>query len=578
MMMSEFPDPDNEEERVASLKTYNILDTAAEVTFDHITQLASLICETPVSLMNFIDEERQWSKAGTGIDTALTELPRDMVFCNQTILHDFLYEIPDTTKDPLFADNPLVKSTYKVRFYAGVPLINPEGFRLGALCVLDMKPKILTDSQKKSLEALGKIAADLLEKKRLMSDLNLLNQVTDIVDCNIFIFNSRTWLCEYADSHALKNTNLTRDEMMKSHFQDLFGDVPPEKLDEMINAIVKKEMPYFFLETKLKNKEGESIPVDFYLTIRKFIKNPDIIVAVQIKKILTAMQDNLNRAQENKNESDQFKTVAHVQKVQQNKKTEKILEEALLNNEFLIYYQPIGNVSKNELSSCEALLRWRDPAGKISLPLNFIQVAEESGLILVIGEWVIEQVASQIAAWKKTHTPVVPVAINLSSQQLKKDKLVNMIKKIVFSKQLVPADFIFELTKSCLVENYSSACIIMEELKSSGFKLALDDFGTGYSSLSYLTKFPLDKIKIDKSFVAEITSNSLSLAVIKTIISLAKNLKLSVVAEGVETHDQLNFLVKYACDEIQGYLISKPVGAEDFEKNFLRKPAMDLKL
>jgi EAL domain-containing protein (putative c-di-GMP-specific phosphodiesterase class I)/PAS domain-containing protein len=568
--MSDQQKPQNENERIAALNQYEILDTPEEQTFDDITKLASLICETPVSLINFIDEDRQWSKAGTGVDTALTELPREMVFCNQTILQDNFYEIPDTAKDELFAESPLVKGTYKVRFYAGVPLINPEGYHLGALCVLDMKPKSLTETQKQALSSLAKIVVDILETKRLKIRLNLLSQIYDTIDCNIFVFNLRTWQCEFANSRALSITNYSNEAVLTIHLQDIFRDIATHELHKIIDSIVKNETPFYFIKTTLKNKMNESTAVDFYLMLRKKLRSFEIVVAVFNNDTSADMPDTKQHehaliqtiSSKNHNLEDSKQTTIHNQ-------TCELLENALKNQEFLVYYQPIINVSQHALIACEALLRWRDSNGKISLPVNFIRIAEQTGLIIEIGAWVIQQVASQIAAWKKAGKRYVPVAINLSSHQLKQDNLVSMINDVIKDKQLSPGDITLELTESTIVEDYSLVSSKMEELKSSGFKFALDDFGTGYSSLSYLTKFPLDKIKIDKSFVSDITSNSTATAIIKTIISLAKNLKISVVAEGVETQDQLNFLRKFSCDEIQGYLISKPISASDFEEKFL---------
>jgi EAL domain-containing protein (putative c-di-GMP-specific phosphodiesterase class I) len=576
--MSDYPSSQYERDRQAALKEYNILDTAAEQTFDDITQLASLICDTPVSLMNFIDENRQWSKAGAGIDPTLTEMPREMAFCNQTILHDTLYEIPDMTQEPLFVDSPLVKDTYKVRFYAGVPLINPEGFRLGALCVLDMKPKVLTDIQKKSLESLAKIVVDLLETKRLRIHVNLLSQVYEMTGCNIFQFDLRTWVCDYANANVFRNTQFTQEEIAGKNLQDFFPDIADSELHEIINLIVSNELPFFYTATSLLTKAKEVIPVDLYLTLRKTPSSHEIVIATinkmssDIELLKKPKTSSINKTDNKQN----FDQQAALQKDLDLTTTEKALRQALQNNEFLIYYQPITNINESKVSGCEALLRWRDGNGKISLPLNFIKVAEATGLILEIGDWVLQEVTAQIAEWKNNGISILPVAINLSSHQFKQDNLVKAIIDIVSANKLAACDIVLELTESAIVQDYSMVSTKMEELREAGFKFSLDDFGTGYSSLSYLTKFPLDKIKIDKSFVADITTNSTSPAIIKTIINLAKNLKLSVVAEGVETHDQFKFLKKFLCDEIQGYLISKPVSAEDFECNFLCKPLIDL--
>jgi EAL domain-containing protein (putative c-di-GMP-specific phosphodiesterase class I) len=569
-VMSDFSAAQEERDRIAALKQYEILDTGAEEAFDDITRLASLICETPVSLLNFIDETRQWTKAGTGIDTDLTELPRELVFCNKTILHDNLYQISDTTKDTLFANNPLVTTGHKVRFYAGVPLVNPEGYRLGALCVIDMKPKILSQTQKDSLESLANIAVALLEAKRTKVRLNLLSQVYETVDCNIFLFDQRTWVCEYANASALGNTQMSAEEILKCQITDLFTGISEAALHEMVNMIDKNELPFFYQNSTLTTKTKKIIPVNFYLTLRKATKNLEIIVAT-----INNQTAEIHLPAHTATAKIAFENQANHQKTENLNATQRQLEQALSDNQFLVYYQPIKNIGENAITSCEALLRWRDGEGKISLPTNFIKVAEQSGLIKEIGEWVIREVANQIAYWKKNSVATVPIAINISALQFKQENFVNMIGDILQSKHLTSQDISLELTESAIVQDYSLVSSKMEELREAGFKFSLDDFGTGYSSLSYLTKFPLDKIKIDKSFVADLTSNASSAAIIKAIITLAKNLKLSVVAEGVETTDQLKFLDKYLCDEIQGYLLSKPINSLELENDFLRQPRLN---
>jgi EAL domain-containing protein (putative c-di-GMP-specific phosphodiesterase class I) len=571
--MSDHLEVQDESDRIEALRQYNILDTAAEESFDRITQLASLICNAPVSLLNFIDEDRQWSKAGTGIDTALTELPRDIVFCNQTIMHDNLYEIPDTTKDLIFMNNPLVTTSYKVRFYAGVPLINPEGFRLGALCVLDMQPKTLTEDQRKSLSSLAKLAVEILETKRLKENLNLLLQVNDSIDCNILIFDSKTWKCKLANIQALTITNYTLTEMMNLDFQKLFLDLKISGLHTIIDSIINNEIPHFIVDTKLTGRNNTLISVQLSISIRKVINSSDIVVAFLNKEVSDSKSNSIITDKSTLIKSKSFDSDVSnevlQQKTQSQSTTKNIIKNAILNSEFIMYYQPIINSLTGKLSSCEALLRWKDASGNVSLPQNFIKVAEESDLILEIGEWALKTVSNQIAVWKKNGTPIVPVAVNLSTQQLKQNNFIEMIESILKSDMTCASEIILELTESTIVENYSLVSSKMETLKKLGFKFSLDDFGTGYSSLSYLTRFPLDKIKIDKSFISAITSNATSCAIIKSVISLAKNLKLAVVAEGVETQDQLTFLQKLSCDEIQGYLISKPISSANFENNFL---------
>jgi diguanylate cyclase (GGDEF)-like protein/PAS domain S-box-containing protein len=240
--------------------------------------------------------------------------------------------------------------------------------------------------------------------------------------------------------------------------------------------------------------------------------------------------------------------------------TEAQLHLALERGEFLLHYQPKLDLASGAISGFEALLRWNHPQRGLVPPLEFIAILEDTGLILPVGEWVIEEVCRQLTAWQAQGLPLPPVAINLSARQLQ-DDLPAAIARIVDAAGVAPALLEFELTESMLMANPEAAVDILNRIKALGMRLSVDDFGTGYSSLAYLKRFPLDALKIDRTFVRDLPHDSDDAAITKAVIRLAHSLNLKVVAEGVENIEQIQELEKYDCDEIQGYYISRPVAA-----------------
>jgi len=243
--------------------------------------------------------------------------------------------------------------------------------------------------------------------------------------------------------------------------------------------------------------------------------------------------------------------------------TEGQLRQALERGEFLLHYQPKLDLASGAISGFEALLRWNHPQRGLVPPLEFVTILEDTGLILPVGEWVIEEVCRQLKAWEAAGMRVAPVAINLSARQLQQDGLVGAIERIVGASGVAPTLLEFELTESMLMTDPEAAVGILSRIKDMGMQLSVDDFGTGYSSLAYLKRFPLDALKIDRTFVRDLPHDSDDAAITKAVIRLAHSLSLKVVAEGVETAEQLRELERYDCDQIQGYYVSRPVPSAD---------------
>ncbi|RDI47648.1 bifunctional diguanylate cyclase/phosphodiesterase [Falsibacillus pallidus] len=247
---------------------------------------------------------------------------------------------------------------------------------------------------------------------------------------------------------------------------------------------------------------------------------------------------------------------------------ESHLRRAIEKNELIIYYQPQVNLITGKMDSFEALLRWQNPVFGFVAPSQFIPLAEDTGLIIPIGEWVIENVCKQIASWREKGHQNIRIAINISPKQFLQHKLPEFIKNALIKYDLPPNVLEIEITEGAM-QDTRMTLMMLNRLKEIGVVISVDDFGTGYSSLNYLKRFPLDILKIDQSFVKEIKMNSKDAAITKTIIHLAHSLGLEVIAEGVEDFSQVEFLLDAKCQKAQGFYFSKPVSPNEIETNLL---------
>jgi diguanylate cyclase (GGDEF)-like protein/PAS domain S-box-containing protein len=253
------------------------------------------------------------------------------------------------------------------------------------------------------------------------------------------------------------------------------------------------------------------------------------------------------------------------QRAKEHLRIESELRQALQHDELQLYYQPKVSLRSGRIVGAEALLRWRHPVRGLVSPGVFIPVAEETGLILELGNWVLEEACRQVRAWKDANLIMPPIAVNLSARQFDRELPARMAD-VLQRHQVHPEQIMLEITESLLVRGTENVVAIMNELVAMGLALALDDFGTGYSSLAYLKKFPISTLKIDRSFVIGLPYEENDCAIARAIVTMAQQLRQEIVAEGVETAEQMSFLRELGCDQLQGYLFSQPVPADDFER------------
>jgi diguanylate cyclase (GGDEF)-like protein/PAS domain S-box-containing protein len=248
---------------------------------------------------------------------------------------------------------------------------------------------------------------------------------------------------------------------------------------------------------------------------------------------------------------------------------EEQLRTALDRDEFVLYYQPQVHIESRLLSGAEALVRWQRPDGTLVQPSGFITVCEQSGLITALGECVLTKACQQMVEWQKQGSAPMRMGVNVSARQFYQKDFIGMVERVLQSTGLAPMRLELEITETVAVQTSQRALKMLQDLRGMGIAVAVDDFGTGQSSLSYLKRFPVDTVKIDRSFVADLITGFNDEWIITAVLMLANHLGLRTVAEGVETEDQVNFLIGHDCREIQGYLISKPIAANEFAERFL---------
>ena len=272
------------------------------------------------------------------------------------------------------------------------------------------------------------------------------------------------------------------------------------------------------------------------------------------------------RAKETGRDNFQFYTPELNTKVHEKFTLQSELRNAILRSEFVLRYQPQVDLRTGRVFAVEALIRWRHPTLGMIPPIKFIPIAEDTGMIVPIGDWVLHEACRQNKAWQDAGLPHVTICVNVSARQFKEKSLISRVVSALEDSGLEARFLELELTESLIMQDVEQAVATMKELQSLGVQLSIDDFGTGYSSLAALKTFPVARLKIDKSFINDLPNDENDKAVASAVISLGQKLNLRVIAEGVETDDQVAFLRANNCDEMQGYHFSKPVPAADIER------------
>ena len=316
----------------------------------------------------------------------------------------------------------------------------------------------------------------------------------------------------------------------------------------------------------------DAVSVPFLLGDEEVVVTPSIGISVfpydgdDVENLVKNADTAMFHAKEKGKNNYQFYTNSMSATAFERLSMENALRKALTREEFLVYYQPKIELQSNRAVGLEALLRWNHPEMGMVSPADFIPLAEESGLIVPIGEWVLRTVCEQMRSWQNAGMTPLRVAVNLSACQFRQTLFSQLVRRILDETRVSSKWLELELTESVIMDDIQTSSTVLRELKNMGVHISMDDFGTGYSSLSLLKRLPLDTLKIDQSFVRDITNDPDDAAIVDAIISLAHNLRLRVIAEGVETREQLEYLRSRGCDEVQGFLYSRSQPAALIER------------
>jgi diguanylate cyclase (GGDEF)-like protein len=603
--------PVDEARRLAALHATSLFGTGPEEAFDRITRMAAKLLQVPTALISLVGSDTQWFKSRCGFTAQYTS--RDVSFCGHAILTDEPLVVPDAARDPRFADNPVVTGAPHVRFYAGVQLYSVERAKLGTLCIIDSQPRELDAAALDELHDLARMVEELIYHRQLAIAAQRLHDqlqqnasraelaasasqvefllthdtLTGLANRQALVGAIRDSVADWrrhGSQAAVACLNIDRFKRINDALGHAAGDEVLVAVTRCLQAGLGKEellartgSDEFVL---LLNQPGTE--ADLQARLRSLVQSVngkvswagnDISISCSLGfarfpqdgEDADTLLSNANTAMRHVKETGgaRVQPFAPGQRRELGRRMvlEHQLHRALERDELFLQYQPKIDLQGGTLAGFEALLRWCHPEHGVVSPVEFVPIAEETGLIVPIGEWIVRTVVRQMAAWHAAGLPQIPVAVNLSARQFLQGDIVALIEAMLREAHIAPHLLELELTESLSMADPERSLAIMRALRTLGVTLSIDDFGTGYSSFAYLKRLPIDKLKIDKSFVHDMVHSSDARAIVQAIVAMGHLMGLRVVAEGVETAPQALALRDTGCDQAQGYYYARPLDA-----------------
>ena len=587
--------PADERQTLKAVIPRESFDSLPEPELDLLTQIAADVFDMPVAVIGLTDSRQLWFKSPFAME--MPQLHHQIAFGAHAVIQpDEVLVVEDMRLDHRFHEDPLVTQAPHLCFYAGAPLVDRDGNSLGTLAVVDTQVRNFSEAQRTLLRDLSKLAISALENwNRLnrLGNLAMMDHLTGLP--NRILLHDRLDQ-EIRKSHgtgsplALLIINLDRFKEVNDALGHRKGDVllieaarrigecvgetgtiarlsgdefavilpalsGKPHIEQIAECMVQKLKRPFMLENDMAYISA-SIGITHY---------PD--EARDADSLLTQADQAMNKAKGTGRDQFCFFTPSMQQEAQQKLSMTNDLRHALARNELEVYYQPIVELATGKITKGEALLRWKHPLRGMISPTVFIPLAEESGLIHSIGDWVFQEVTAKAVRWYKQFGRTVQVGINKSPIQLSKNAKHGEGWGDILAKLNLPVNSIkVEITEGVLLKDSPTIKMKLLNFQNNGVEVSIDDFGTGFSSLSYLKKFNVDYLKIDQSFISHLTENSTDRAVTEAIIMMAHKLGIKTIAEGVETEAQRDMLVDFGCDFAQGFLYSHAIPSIEFEQ------------
>lgn len=584
-----YPVRSNEAERLRQLRELAIIGTAPSDVLEQICVFAQELLAVPIVAVTLLDEDSQWLHSKSG--TTLERTPRDHAFCNYTLLGDDVMVVADAKNDIRFANNPAVTGEGGIRFYAGVPLAIEPGVPVATFCCLDTKPRRFSERHKKILADLGALALSQLKLHRVNLALELASKtdaLTGLANRNALSEQIERAIADARGANK-KVALLFIDLDRFKEINDTLGHGAGDALLQAVATTIRTNLPNWAMPVRIGGdefavlltsistaKEAVRIAEDLLKALRTDISVGAKNVSCHASMGIALFPDHASDAGHLLKASDLALYAAKdagrdrfavFQVEMQNRiqvRFDKLARarDVLTKKQILPFYQPKVALDSGRVVGFEALLRIKTQDG-IALPADIDEAFNDPSLAHEIGMVMLDRIIQDMMSWSHDSVPFGSVALNITEWDMSSELPQRVLSSL--SKANLPSSALqVEVTESVFLNrNTKSTKTVLKTLRSAGVQVSLDDFGTGFASLTHLRDFPVDWLKLDRSFVSRIDSEQEAASIAHGIISLAASLHIGVVAEGVETHAQLEFLKLRHCDIAQGYLVSAPLSASE---------------
>ena len=578
------PLPDDEAERIADLREYAVLDTDTTDELDSLVELAAQVCGAPMAALSLVEGARHRYSCRFGIPVAAVS--REAGFCSRAILSPHrLLEIQDSARVPWFSPVLHGADAPPVRFYAGAPLRVREGSAIGTLCVMDQVPRRLTDAQRAALERLARAACAQLSLRRQLRLATQTDRLTGLPNWlnfesqfdtlkpqrGVACFVRLKALTQISTAHGFRVADALVQQaaarlraiaaagaiigrIKRGLFLLFFPGMEPDAFARLQASLLAAQLqaPY--------ELNGLTLVCPVHLGFAAYPRD-----GATLDEVVNAADAALQLAIERDEPTAFFdKSVDAITSTHY--RLEPQLRAALAHDEFVNYYQPKIDLATGRIQGVEALIRWVHPQRGVVPPSEFVPALEATGLIRDVGRYILERAVADWRRWRDAGLAAPRVAVNVAAAQLRDGGFVRHLREALATLGDQAAALSIEVTESVLIGNMEQTIELLTQVRQLGVPVAIDDFGTGYSSLAYIVTLPVDEVKIDRSFIAKVGTDSAYRGLVATCVSLARNLNLRVVAEGVETDDQARELRALRCDQAQGFLYSPPVPADELAR------------
>ncbi len=590
------PELARQPERLAALHNLGILDTEPEPRFDRITSLVADVLQMPVALISFVDSDRQWFKSVCGIEDKETDISESI--CAHALNEPEILVVESALDDEKFKNHPAVTGDKAIRFYAGAVLKSRSGIPLGSLCIIDFEPRTLGEAQRRQLISFARLVESEIWEDIADIQARAQSRLADHIDPLTGFFSIDEFTHRYKQYAAFFTAHNTADRLGSLLFiklpqldfvyrvkgldayQHLVIPVAKSVARSLINTQAffgRFERDGFLVFVPFAEVATDDLPS---LIVSRLEKDTDVAKVLSETSIHCSVAPALLDLDQSlhccelvlETIEDEVGIVCHSFTAADGLILEREsiiglkLVEALENDSMSLFFQPKAKVIGGALSGMEALLRWKDEELGAINPQEIVQAADQLDKTTLLDDWVIKSSIAQVAAWQAEGLAVVPVSVNLNNESLLDEQLIDRIKVLLAQHNVDSSLLNIEVLETALFNDIDAIAPLMTKLVEAGIALSLDDFGVEYSSLRYLQRLPVSTVKIDRSFVSQITDNNDSAMLVKGIINIAHSMNMMTVAEGVETEEQFVLIKEFGCDSIQGNYFSAALSADEMGK------------